>query len=281
MAATRSSSRATRRPGIYARAFLEGRLSEDQLDHFRRETGGNGPELLPAPAADARLLGVPDGLDGPRPAGRHLPGAVQPLPAEPRHQGHEPAARLGVPRRRRDGRARVDLRDLARRARGPRQPDLRHQLQPAAPRRPGARQRQGHPGARGPVPRRRLERDQGRLGPRVGRPPRPRRRRRPGREDEHDARRRVPEVLGLDRRLRPRALLRAGPAPAPDRRAPVRRRHPQAAPWRPRLPQGLRGLQGRDRVRRRPDGDPRQDRQGLDPRAAASRPATSPTRRRS
>ena len=26
-------------PGIYARAFLEGRLSEEQLDHFRRETG--------------------------------------------------------------------------------------------------------------------------------------------------------------------------------------------------------------------------------------------------
>ena len=30
----------------------------------------------------------------------------------------------------------------------PRQPHLRHQLQPAAPRRPGARQRQDHPGAR-------------------------------------------------------------------------------------------------------------------------------------
>jgi pyruvate dehydrogenase E1 component len=27
-------------PGIYARAFLEGRLSEGQLDHFRRELGG-------------------------------------------------------------------------------------------------------------------------------------------------------------------------------------------------------------------------------------------------
>ena len=26
-------------PGIYARAFLEGRLTEDQLDHFRREVG--------------------------------------------------------------------------------------------------------------------------------------------------------------------------------------------------------------------------------------------------
>ena len=35
--ATRSSTRATPRPGIYARAFLEGRLTEDQLDHFRRE----------------------------------------------------------------------------------------------------------------------------------------------------------------------------------------------------------------------------------------------------
>ena len=26
-------------PGIYARAFLEGRLTEDQLDHFRQEVG--------------------------------------------------------------------------------------------------------------------------------------------------------------------------------------------------------------------------------------------------
>jgi pyruvate dehydrogenase E1 component len=41
-------------PGIYARAFLEGRLTEDQLDHFRRETvPGEGlpsyphPRLLP------------------------------------------------------------------------------------------------------------------------------------------------------------------------------------------------------------------------------------------
>ena len=36
-------------PGIYARAFLEGRLSEDQLDHFRRETGGNGLSSYPHP----------------------------------------------------------------------------------------------------------------------------------------------------------------------------------------------------------------------------------------
>ncbi len=37
-------------------------------------------------------------------------------------------------------------------------------------------------------------------------------------------RRRVPEVLGRRRRLHPRALLRAGPAPVQARRAPVRRR---------------------------------------------------------
>ena len=37
-------------PGIYARAFLEGRLSEDQLDHFRRETvPGKGLSSYPHP----------------------------------------------------------------------------------------------------------------------------------------------------------------------------------------------------------------------------------------
>jgi pyruvate dehydrogenase E1 component len=37
-------------PGIYARAFLEGRLGEDQLDHFRRETRpGQGLSSYPHP----------------------------------------------------------------------------------------------------------------------------------------------------------------------------------------------------------------------------------------
>jgi pyruvate dehydrogenase E1 component len=36
-------------PGIYARAFLEGRLTEDQLDHFRREVGGHGLPSYPHP----------------------------------------------------------------------------------------------------------------------------------------------------------------------------------------------------------------------------------------
>jgi pyruvate dehydrogenase E1 component len=36
-------------PGIYARAFLEGRLSEEQLLNFRQETGGRGLSSYPHP----------------------------------------------------------------------------------------------------------------------------------------------------------------------------------------------------------------------------------------
>jgi pyruvate dehydrogenase E1 component len=36
-------------PGIYARAFVEGRLDEDQLDRFRQEVGGNGLSSYPHP----------------------------------------------------------------------------------------------------------------------------------------------------------------------------------------------------------------------------------------
>lgn len=36
-------------PGIYARAFLEGRLSESQLDHFRQEIGTKGLSSYPHP----------------------------------------------------------------------------------------------------------------------------------------------------------------------------------------------------------------------------------------
>jgi pyruvate dehydrogenase E1 component len=36
-------------PGIYARSFLEGRLSEDQLNNFRREVGGKGLSSYPHP----------------------------------------------------------------------------------------------------------------------------------------------------------------------------------------------------------------------------------------
>ncbi len=36
-------------PGLYGRAFLEGRLTEDQLNHFRQEVGGQGLPSYPHP----------------------------------------------------------------------------------------------------------------------------------------------------------------------------------------------------------------------------------------
>ncbi len=36
-------------PGIYARAYVEGRLSEEELDNFRHEVGGNGLPSYPHP----------------------------------------------------------------------------------------------------------------------------------------------------------------------------------------------------------------------------------------
>ncbi|ALO46909.1 pyruvate dehydrogenase (acetyl-transferring), homodimeric type [Pseudohongiella spirulinae] len=36
-------------PGIYARSFLEGRITEEQLDKFRREVGGDGLSSYPHP----------------------------------------------------------------------------------------------------------------------------------------------------------------------------------------------------------------------------------------
>jgi pyruvate dehydrogenase E1 component len=36
-------------PGVYARAFLEGRFTEEQMNNFRQETGGNGLSSYPHP----------------------------------------------------------------------------------------------------------------------------------------------------------------------------------------------------------------------------------------
>ena len=56
-------------PGIYARAFLEGRLPRGAARRLPPGdlAPGRRPAVLPAPAADAGLLGVPHGLDGARP----------------------------------------------------------------------------------------------------------------------------------------------------------------------------------------------------------------------
>ena len=54
-----------------------------------------GPVELPAPAADARLLGVPHGVDGPRPDHRALPRPLQPLPPQPSARRHQRRAGCG------------------------------------------------------------------------------------------------------------------------------------------------------------------------------------------
>ena len=115
--------------GVYARAFMLGRLSQDQMDNFRQESMARGIFQLPASVADARFLAVADGIDGPGPLMgiyqarflKYLPPAVPPTPK---------GARSGVLRRRRNGRAGITRCHQHGWPRRSRQPRLRHQLQP-------------------------------------------------------------------------------------------------------------------------------------------------------
>ena len=195
-------------PGIYARSFVDGPPDRGAAAELPPGGRRQGPLLLPPSLADAGLLAVPDGLDGPRALDGDLPGALPQVSALPRAGEHRKPQGLGVSRRRRDGRAGVDGRDLPRGARETRQPRVRHQLQPATPRRSGARQRQGGPGAGGPVPRRGLERHQVPLGLGLGRAARQGHLGRAPQDHGGDGRRRVPGLQVEERRLRARALLR-------------------------------------------------------------------------
>ncbi|HZZ91364.1 MAG TPA: alpha-ketoglutarate dehydrogenase [Usitatibacter sp.] len=51
-------------PGVYARAFLEGRLTAEQLDHYRRETTGEGLSSYPHPWLMPRFWQFPTGSMG-------------------------------------------------------------------------------------------------------------------------------------------------------------------------------------------------------------------------
>ncbi|MEP7067926.1 MAG: alpha-ketoglutarate dehydrogenase [Usitatibacter sp.] len=51
-------------PGVYARAFLEGRLTEEQLDNYRRETGGQGLSSYPHPWLMPNFWQFPTGSMG-------------------------------------------------------------------------------------------------------------------------------------------------------------------------------------------------------------------------
>ena len=84
-------------PGNYARAFLEGRLDEHHLQHFRQELAeGRRAVVVSASVFDAGFLAVPDRLDGPRPDHVDLPGALQSLPAGARASSRARSRRSGA-----------------------------------------------------------------------------------------------------------------------------------------------------------------------------------------
>ena len=127
------------------------------------------PQLLPAPVADARLLAVPDRLDGARADHGDLPGAVHALPHRPRDRRHLRAARSGAS----SATARPTSPSRSARSRSPAASSSSNlvfvvncNLQRLDG--PVRGQRQDHPGARDDLPRRRLERAQGDLGRPLG-----------------------------------------------------------------------------------------------------------------
>ncbi len=158
-------------------------------------------EFVSASLADAELLAVPDRLDGAGAALRDLPGALPALPREPRPGEHLRAQGVGLRRRRRDGRARIARRAEHRGTRGTRQPGVRRQLQSAAARRSGARQRFDHPGTRRSLRRRGLERDQAAVGQRLGPAVRARHADAAAARLPRDGRRRVPDLSATDGRF--------------------------------------------------------------------------------
>ena len=97
-------------PGVYARAFLEGRLVRGQLAHYRQEVGGLGLCSYPHPWLMPEFWQLPTGSMGIGPISVDLPGALHALPGASRPRANRGPARLGHLRRRRDGRARVDRR---------------------------------------------------------------------------------------------------------------------------------------------------------------------------
>ena len=246
------------RPRLHGRPAERGAAAEFPPGGRRQ-----GPLQLSAPQADARVLAVPHRLHGPGAADGDLPGALPQVPARPRHRRHRQPQGLGLLRRRRDGRAREPGRHRPGGAREARQPDLRRQLQPAAPGRPGARQRQDHPGARRRVPRCRLERHQADLGQQLGPAAGARQGRRAAQDHDGHAGRRLPGLQGQRRRLRAQALLRPRPAHAGDGGQDERRGHLAPAPRRPRSAEGLCGLPPRERPHRPAHRAADQDRQGL------------------
>ena len=107
----------TRRAGhLRARVSRGTSLGREARELPPRAEGGRRALVVSASVADARLLGIPHGVDGPRSDQVDLSGALHALPGRSRAQEAIELEGVGVPRRRRDRRTR----DRSARSRWPR-----------------------------------------------------------------------------------------------------------------------------------------------------------------
>ena len=102
-AATWCSFSRTLRPAIYARAFLEGRLSEEQLANFRQEVHGRGLCSYPHPWLMPEFWQFPTGSMGIGPINAIYQARFMRYLEHRGLAATVRAARLGRVRRRRDG----------------------------------------------------------------------------------------------------------------------------------------------------------------------------------
>ena len=82
-------------PGIYARAFLEGRITEEQLKHFRQEVGGKGLSSYPHPWLMPDFWQFPTVSMGLGPIMAIYQARFMRYLQGPRHPRHRRAARCG------------------------------------------------------------------------------------------------------------------------------------------------------------------------------------------
>jgi pyruvate dehydrogenase complex dehydrogenase (E1) component len=252
-------------PGVYSRAYMLGRLTDDQMDNFRQETGGKGISSYPHPWLMPDFWQFPTVSMGLGPlcaiySARFMKylasrGLIDAAKAEQRKvwaflgDGEtdevESLGAIGMA-----GREKLD--------------NLIFVINCNLQRLDGPVRGNGKiiQELEAELPRRRLERHQADLGHPLGRPLQPRQEGHP--EEAHDGavRRRISDLQGQGRRLRARELLQHARAARAGGRLD-RRRGVEPQPRRPRHLQDLHRLQ-RGRESQGPaDADPRQDHQGL------------------
>ena len=267
-------------PGIYARAFVEGRLTEQQLQKFRQETGGGGLSSYPHPWLMPEFWQFPTVSMGLGPimsiyqarflkylsnrgladtGNRHVwaflgdgemdePESLGAISLAGRERLDNLIFVINCNLQRLDGPVRGNGKIIQ---------ELEALFRGAG-----------------------LERAQGDLGQRLGPAHRGGHHRNSAQADGRGRRRRVPGLQVQERCLRAAALLRPLPRATGHGSPHVRRRSVGAGPRRPRPGQGTCGLRRGRRAHRAAHGHPGQDGQGVRDGCRPARARTSPTSRR-